>query len=178
MSPSPSEPLKLTAPLPGNALAAELTWLAPRPGLCPGDAAVERVDAQHAELRVQRLSGKWEQRRLTLAEADAWLSEARALQASTAAFDARTRSRASARAEEREQLSATIVPRCPYCDQPRAYAGRRDVVTAGRPEEVQREDSSLRRFGSTTWHEYVCRRCGSLELFGGGLDHPLPGSSP
>jgi uncharacterized protein (DUF3084 family) len=170
--------LRLDAPLPRNALAAELTWLAPRRGLRPGDEPVERLRASHAELRLQGLSGTWEQSRLTLAEADAWLAEAQELQRSTAAFDARTRERASARREERKQLSAEIVPRCGYCDQPRAYAGRREVVIAGRPEEVQRTDSGLARYGTTSWHEYACRRCGSIELFAAGaLDHPLPGAA-
>lgn len=170
--------LRLDAPLPRNALAAELTWLAPRRGLRPGDEPVERAQATHAELRAQALSGRWEQSKLTLAEADAWLAEARELQRSTAAFDARTRERADARTQEREQLSGAIVPRCGYCDQPRAYAGRREVVIAGRPEQLQRAESGLARYGSTTWHEYACPRCGSIELFAaGGLDHPLPGAS-
>lgn len=173
-----TEPIRRAAPLPGNALAAELTWLAPRRGLRPGDEPVERLAASHAELRLQGLSGKWETRRLELAEADAWLAEADALTRSTAAFDARARGRADERAREREELSAAIVPACPHCAVPRAYAGLRHVVTAQRPDQLSRAASDMSRHSARGWHEYACPRCGSVELFAdGALDHPLPGAA-
>ncbi len=172
-----ADTIRLSAPLPGDALEAELTWQAPRRGLRPGDETVAREAAAHAELRLQALSGKWETRRLTLAEADAWLADARALHAATAAFDARARERAGAREEQRAELSARIVPRCPHCELPRAYAGLRTVVTAERPEQLARADSDRARHGARGWHEYACPRCGSVELFAAGpLDHPLPGA--
>jgi hypothetical protein len=173
-----TDPIRLAAPLPGDALAAELTWQAPRRGLRPGDEAVARDAAAHAELRLQALSGKWETRRLTVAEADAWLAEAEALRASTAAFDARVRERTEARSDARAELAARIVPRCPYCERPRRYEGLRQVVTAERPEELARADSDRARHGARGWHEYACPDCGSVELFAAGaLEHPLPGVS-
>lgn len=173
-----SETIRLSAPLPGDALAAELTWQAPRRGLRPGDEPVARAAATHAELRLQGLSERWETRRLTLAEADAWLADARTLEAETAAFDARARERAGARDRRRDELAARIVPCCPYCDLPRAYAGLRHVVTAERPDQLARADSDRGRQGARGWHEYACPECGSAELFAtGALEHPLPGSA-
>jgi len=173
-----AESIRREAPLPGDALAAELTWLAPRRGLRPGDEPVERLAATHAELRLQSLNGTWATRRLELAEADAWLAEADELARSIAAFDARARGRADERAREREELAAQIVPRCPYCAVPRAYAGLRRVVTAERPDQLSRAASDLARHGARGWHEYACPRCGSVELFDdGALEHPLPGAA-
>lgn len=172
------ESIRLSAPLPGNALEAELTWLAPRAGLRPGDEPVERALAQRAVLRVKGLDERWELRKLSLDEADAWLADARRLHAEMAIFDARTRARAAERGRERDELAAAIVPRCGYCDVPRAHAGLRHVVTAGRPEEVNRVGSGLDRAGSVAWHAYACPRCGSVELFApGALEHPLPGTT-
>lgn len=173
-----ADPIRLLAPLPDNALEAELTWLAPRAGLRPGDEAVERHVAQRATLRVKGLDERWELRKLELSEADAWLTQARRLHADMAVFDARTQTRAAERGRDRAELAATIVPRCQHCGEVRAYAGRRDVVIAGRPEQVYRTGRGLERTGTTTWHVYACPRCGSVELFAAGaLDHPLPGAA-
>ncbi len=167
--------IELAAPLPDDAMGAVLTWRARRGGLRPGSADVPRAEATHAVLQTVDLGGRTHERELTVAEAEAWLADARALQARAAAIDARAREAREAAAAQVAQVTATLDLRCPRCGVPRAYAGRRDVqVTALPAEGAVREDRLDGRTQHVGYHEYGCPRCGSVELFGPGpLAHPL-----
>ncbi|MBI5105104.1 MAG: hypothetical protein HZB46_09010 [Solirubrobacterales bacterium] len=170
----------LTAPLPGDDLEAELTWRAPRGGLRPGDQDVGRAEATHAVLRTKGLDDRWRERRLTVEEADAYLAEVAAMRDRHARLDGERAQRIDADRAAKAQLAASIVPTCPYCHVPRAYAGRRNLVSLGSPEHVARSEGwQLTRPETTALHEYRCPRCGSAELFAAGaLEHPLPGAAP
>jgi DNA-directed RNA polymerase subunit RPC12/RpoP len=149
MSDAPT--IKLSAPLPGNALEARLTWRRERGGL-RGDQEVARSDATHATLWVKGLDGRGLERRVSLEDAEAFLGAARELAARTAEREARTARDGEAEAGHREQIAAALRVRCPHCQVQRAYVG---------PQ-------------SPGYHEYACPRCGSVELFRAGvLDHPL-----
>ena len=166
--------IALRAPLPDGSAEAVVEWRAPREGLRPGDAAVPRLAATHASITTVDLDGRRRERRAELSEADRYVADARAL-AERAADQVRGARRRSAEiTAARADLAATIDLSCPRCAVPRAYRGRRDVMTVGRPDEIGREDLTLARRGSTAYHEYACPRCGSVELFAPGpLDHPL-----
>lgn len=165
----------LHAPLPGGDQRAALTWRAPRGGLRPGDQDVVRIEATHAVLRTTDLDGKDRERRLELAEADAYLAEVAALHERAADIDAAVRDRREASAAARAQVVATIDLSCARCGVPREYRGARDVLTVTRREEIGRlEDLGRSRPQVAAYHEYACPRCGSVELFADGvLAHPL-----
>ncbi len=170
--------IALSAPLPDGSAEAVVEWRAPRGGLRPGDVAVARLAATHASITTVDLDGHRRERRAELPEADRYVAEARALAGRAADQIRRAKGRSAVLASDRAGLAATIDLTCPHCAVPRAYRGRRDVMTVGRPDEVAREDLTLARRGSTAYHEYACPRCGSVELFAPGpLDHPLPGTA-
>jgi len=166
--------IELTAPLPGNALAAVITFKAARPGR---DKTVPRADATHAELEVTGLDGKTRTRRVELAEADAFLREAAAIHERDRAFSVANAGRRERATAERAERSASVVPRCLYCDVPREHQGRRDLMSLGVADQLARTDDLGRaRPESRPYEEYACPRCGSVELFRAGvLDHPLGG---
>lgn len=168
--------VELRAPLPDGDQRAVLRWRAPRSGLRPGDQDVPRLQATHADLRTTDLDGRERERRLELAEADAYLAEARALHERAAGIDAAARERREATAQVREQVVASIDLSCGRCGVPRAYRGARDVLTVLHREELGRADELGRaRPQAVAYHEYACPRCGSVELFADGvLPHPLP----
>jgi DNA-directed RNA polymerase subunit RPC12/RpoP len=167
--------IELAAPLPGDAMSARLTWRARRGGLRPGSVDVARSEATHASLETVDLGGRTHERELSLDEAEAWLSDALALQERAAAIDARARHTREAAAAEAAQVTATLDLRCPRCGVPRVYAGRRDVQVTDVPADgLLREDRLDGRTQLVGYHEYGCPRCGSVELFGAGpLRHPL-----
>lgn len=167
--------VELHAPLPGGDQRAVLTWRAPRGGLRPGDQEVPRAQAAHAALRTTDLDGRDHERRLDLAEADAYLAEARALHERAAGIDAAARERREAAAQAREEVVATIDLSCGRCGVPRTYRGARDVLTVLQREELGRAgDLGRSRPQAVAYHEYACPRCGSVELFADGvLPHPL-----
>lgn len=169
--------LELQPPLPGDALAATVTFQAARGGLAPGYRTVPRSEATHAELRITGLSGRTDERRVELAEADAWLAEARALRDRGERLDAAARERRERDAAEVEQLAATIDLDCPRCGIPRAHGGRHHLMTAGAPEHLGAtgEYFAKTRPSAIVVDEYVCPRCGSVELFRPRLPHPLGG---
>lgn len=176
---SEHEPIVLRAPLPQEHLEGTLTWRAPRGGLRPGDEDVPRDRATHAELCTKDLGGREHRQRLSLEEADAYLREVEALHAKVAAFDAAARDRQDAHDDERAAVAAAIDVRCPHCAVPRRHRGRRNLMAAGRPEHIAREDQWQRmRPEVIAYEEYACPRCGSVELFvAGTLPHPLPGTA-
>lgn len=170
--------VELRAPLPNGDAESVLEWRAPRAGLRPGDEPVSRISATHAVLRTVDLDGRRDERRLELAEAHAYLSEARALHERAAAGVDKGRERVAQAQRVAAEIAASIDVSCPRCNVPRTHRGLRQVVTAARPEEVLRAESGLARYGVTAYHEYACPRCGSVELFTPGpLPHPLPGTA-
>lgn len=166
--------IELRAPLPEGDATAVLTWRAARGGL-RGDVDADRLTATHATLATTDLDGRRRERRLDLAQADAYLAQAREIHDRAAAITAGARSRKEEDRAERAALAATIRTVCPHCDVDRTYRGARNLMTLGRPEELQRVDQlGLARPGVVVHHEYACPRCGSIELFAAGhLDHPL-----
>jgi phage FluMu protein Com len=167
--------IALHAPLPDGSAEAIVEWRAPRGGLRPGDMAVARLAATHANITTVDLDGHRRERRAELPEADRYVAEARALAGRAADQVRRAKGRSAELAADRAGRAATIDLTCPHCTVSREYRGRRDVMTVGKPDEIGREDLTLARRGSTAYHEYACPRCGSVELFvPGPLDHPLP----
>jgi hypothetical protein len=165
--------IPLRAPLPDEHLEGTLTWRAARGGLRPGDEDVPRTRATHAELRTVVLGGREHRRRLTREEADAYLREVAALHAEVERFDATAADRRAAHDRQRAELAATIDLTCPRCAVPRAYAGRRNLLSAAAPEHVAREDEWQRmRPEVVGYDEYRCPHCGSVELFAAGALAP------
>ena len=170
--------IELRGPLPGDDLSAVLTWMASRAGPLP-DREAPREEATHAVLATRGLGDRNTERRLTLAEADAYLAEVAALRERHAALDRRSAERREERVRQRDERAQTIDLDCPHCHRPRRYDGRLDLLAAERPEHVAREDQAqLARPRTVALHAYVCPDCGSAELFSAGvLDHPLPGAA-
>lgn len=171
------ERLEFAPPLPDNALAATVTFLAPRGDLAPGYRAVPRSQATHAELVITGLNGTSVSRRAELAEAEAWLADVRALHDRHAELDAAHRSRAEDVRRERDEVAAQISPTCPHCAIPREYVGRHHLVTSGAPEHLGASGEFFGRIRASAIvvEQYACPRCGSLELFRPLLPHPLMG---
>ena len=172
------EQLELAPPLPDNALAAKVTFLAARGGLAPGYRAVPRSQATHAEVEITGLSGKPASSRVEIAEADAWLADVRALHARHAELDAAGRTRTEELRQANAEVAATIVPTCPHCDLAREDVGRHHLMTAGAPEHLAASGEFFGRIRASAIvvEQYACPRCGSLELFRPLLAHPLPGA--
>lgn len=170
------ERIVLQPPLPGNALAATVTFLAPRGGLAPGFRAVPRSQATHAELEVTGLSGRAEERRMEIAQAEEWLAEAAALHARSADLDAAARDRRDEADRERAALVAAISLDCARCGVPREHAGRHHLMTTGAPDQLAAtgEHFGKVRASAVVLEMYACPRCGSVELFRPLLPHPLP----
>lgn len=170
------EEVEFAPPLPDNALAATVTFLAARGGLAPGYRTVPRSQATHAELVITGLSGKPVSRRVELGEAEAWLAEVRALHARHATLDAADRTRTENIRQANEEVAAQISPTCPHCDVPREYVGRHHLMTAGAPEHLAASGEFFGRIRASAIvvEQYACPRCGSLELFRPLLPHPLP----
>jgi hypothetical protein len=167
--------IELSAPLPDNALAAVVSFRVARLGR---DRDAPRSQATHAELEITGLDGKKRARRVELAEADEFLRAAAAVRERDRAWSEGRRDAAVAARAERAARAAAIRPDCPHCGVPRAYEGRRDIVSFDAPEQGLRDDQLGRmRPSSRPYEEYVCPRCGSVELFRSGvLDHPLAGA--
>lgn len=170
------ERIVLQPPLPGNALGATVTFLAARGGLAPGYRAVPRSEATHAELEITGLSGRTEERRVEIAEAEAWLREVATLQSRSARLDAAARDRRVETDRERQALAASISLDCPRCGVPREHAGRHHLMTTGAPDQLAAtgEHFGKVRASAVVLEMYACPRCGSVELFRPLLPHPLP----
>lgn len=172
------EEVEFAPPLPDNALAATVTFLAPRGGLAPGYRTVPRSQATHAELVITGLSGKPVSRRVEMGEAEAWLAEVRALHARHTGLDAAARTRTENVRRANEEVASQVSPTCPHCGVPREYVGRHHLMTAGAPEHLAASGEFFGRIRASAIvvEQYACPRCGSLELFRPLLPHPLPGT--
>lgn len=174
------ERLELAPPLPDNALAATVTFLAARGGLAPGYRPVPRSQATHAELVVTGLNGKPVSRRVERAAVERWLEDVRALHDRHQRLDAEGRERRDDARRERDEVAGSITPVCPHCGIARAYVGRHHLMTAGAPEHLGATGEFFGRIRASAIvvEQYACPRCGSVELFQPLLAHPLPGSGP
>lgn len=169
------ERIDLRAPLPGGALAARMVFKGSHFGR---DRTVKRSVATYAEVTLELIGPRTETRRMTIEEAQAFLDEAARLKAEGERRDVGVAERVSERLEARRELAAGITIDCHRCAVPMAFEGRRDLMSAGRPEHLNATGDFLQlmRPDSRTYYEYACPRCGSVEWFRHGqLDHPVGG---
>ena len=154
------ETIELTAPLPEGALSARL----------------EMKDGS-AKLELEFTGSRKEKRRLSREEADAFLAEAARLHAEGDRRDAEHAARVAEVREARAALAAAGVDlSCGRCGIPRAFEGRRDVLSAERPEHLAATGDHIQGMRPITraYYEYACPRCGSVEFFRHGpLEHPI-----
>lgn len=168
----------MTPPLPDDAQGGAVTFYVVRAGVLPGWRAASRAEATHARIELRGLDGETTEREVDMVEAEAFLAEVERMHAAEEAWSASAAEREEERAEERAGTAAEVDVACPHCGVPRRYEGRRDVMSAGAPDQVAREESfQLARPETRAYEEYACPRCGSVELFRAGrLEHPLPGA--
>ncbi len=150
-----------------------------RGGVLPGWRAATRAEATHARIELRGLDGKTTSRDVDVVEAEAFLAEVERMRDAQEAWDATAAEQREQRAAQRVEATAKVDVTCPHCGVPRVYEGRRNLMSAGTPEQVAREEGfQLARPETRPYEEYACPRCGSVQLFRAGrLDHPLPGSA-
>ena len=149
-----------------------------RGGVLPGWRGATRAEATHARIELRGLDGETTKREVDVVEAEAFLQEVEQMRAAQDAWTAEAAKRREEQAADRAEAAATMDLACPHCGVPRRYEGRRNVMSAGAPDNVAREDDfQLSRPETHAYEEYACPRCGSVELFRAGpLEHPLPGA--
>ena len=112
-------------------------------------------------------------------EAEAFLAEVARMRDAQETWGAQAAEQREQRAAQRAEATTSVDLTCPHCGVPRVYEGRRNLMSAGTPEQVAREEGfQLARPETRPYEEYACPRCGSVQLFRAGrLDHPLPGTT-
>ncbi len=160
----------MKAPLPDGSAEVTVVWKAPRGGLRPGDEPVPRMSATLAEITRTNLDGKQHTAKISPEEADAYLAEAHVLHDKVAQMDVNARARKQERAAQQAQ---PVDLSCPRCQVPREHQGRRDMLYAAKSENIARVDVQRMQPSFTSYEEYVCPQCGSVELFRAGPQHPL-----
>ena len=174
---SDPERVELQAPLPDGALSARVVFKAARLGI---DRTVPRSQATHADVERELLGGSSDRRRLERAEAEAYLAEAERFHREVERDEHGRRERVAALQEERVRVAASISVDCQRCGIPRTFEGRRDLLSAERPEHVAGTGEHSQRMQPRTrgYYEYACPRCGSVEFFRhGAIGHPLGGTA-
>lgn len=173
------ERIDLRAPLPGGALSARVVFKTARVGL---DRTVKRSVATHADVELEFLGPRTETRRLSRPEVEAYLEEVARLHAEGDRRDAAHRERVAGAREARASLQAAGIDlSCGRCGVPRVFEGRRDLLSAGRPEHLNATGEFIQQMrpSSRAYYEYACPRCGSVEWFRHGpLEHPVEGAGP
>lgn len=156
-------------------MATEQTFEAPLPELARS-AVVRYLDGDRAELEIVDARGKRSKRKVSVAEALAWVASVEAFRArvaATRAAKAEAQVEDAARAPVRARLQAELVSTCPHDGDRRRHAGRVQLLTSPTPEGITVQHGIGWSTGASTFEEYRCPTCGSVELFRPGpLTHP------
>ena len=152
---------------PGGANWIDVTWIIPGAGMLGRDKKVSRAEATHAHI-VERGGANEGERTVSVVEANAYVAELERLQAERqAAVDAA--------AAERDRRLVALSSVCPHCDLPREYEGTRQLQVGSVGAELV--FGELLSVSNAVTHWYVCRQCGSVEVFADGVvRHPLAGN--
>lgn len=153
----------------------------PLPELARSATVTISDDDIWARLEVEDANGRTSGRDVTPDEARAYLASVDELVARVAA--ARQRQVVDAAADDarlpvRQRLQSELVSTCPHDGERRAHEGRVMLLTSPSPQGISVQHGIGWGTGAVTYEQYVCRTCGSVELFlPGALTHPAGPSS-
>jgi len=132
--------------------------------------ATVRIDGDKARIEVRGLDGKTDKRKVTAAEARAWVADVERRHREAAAWSARAKERTGERRGEREALLASLDLGCGRCGGTLARGPRVNLVASERPDQALRDDDyAAGRRSIAAYDEYACERCGAVQLFKPGF---------
>lgn len=170
------EVLELVPPLPGLAKAIRVEYRRGGGGLRRKGDPATRATAEFALVHTTGPTGKADEERLDLDAVDALLAEVEQLRAK---IEARRGEQATERAEtdahmaRRAEVAAAFSSPCARCGVEREHAGPLHLAVGDPDRQRTSTGTGWVSQVTTTFEEYRCPVCGSVELFRrGALDHP------